>query len=436
MTIEALKANLSHERKLLEDVFILNEELRNATTKEESNFFSTAIESLISQIKIISNSILPSISDINTQAIEFAPLPKQSVMRPVQTSTGLIMISKEDKEKFINELKIEKDILKKIRKGKIRKAEEKPSFYKKPSSYVTISSRLFSNISYKFSNSDIYKKLNTDLKKANMYYLPSTYISITLFSMFIVLVFSLIIAIIHSFYNIGMAIATPYPILKFIGMQGLVLRLAKNIGIAFLMPLLTFIIFFMYPTTQAASISKKIENELPFATIHMSSIAGSGVEPRKIFEILARSPEYPAISNEMIKVINQVNLYGYDLVTALRNIGKATPSEKFGGLLNGISTNIVSGGDLSGYIDKRAADTLLEYKLERKKYSNMAETSMDIYIGILVAAPLILMVLLILMNVTGFGFGISLPVLSMVLIGGIALLNIGFLIFLQIQQPS
>jgi hypothetical protein len=40
------------------------------------------------------------------------------------------------------------------------------------------------------------------------------------------------------------------------------------------------------------------------------------------------------------------------------------------------------------------------------------------------------------MNVTGFGFGLSMSTLTMILIGGIALLNIGFLMFLQIKQPS
>ena len=134
--------------------------------------------------------------------------------------------------------------------------------------------------------------------------------------------------------------------------------------------------------------------------------------------------------------MNQINLYGYDLVTALKNIAKSTSNQKLAGLLNGIATNIVSGGDLKAYLDKRSSDSLLDYKLARKKYSSMAETSMDIYIGILVAAPLILMVLLILMNVTGFGFGMSMSTLTMILIGGIALLNVGFLMFLQIKQPS
>lgn len=436
MTIEALKANLSHERKILEDMLILNEELKNASTNEEINFFSTAIESLVSRAKIINSSIPFILSAINAQKVEFAPLPKQTVMKPVQTSSGLIRLTKEEKEKFLEELSVEKYILNKIKNAKNKKEEKLPSFYKEPSSYVVLSSRLFSKFSYQAAKSDMAKSLNENLKKSNMYYLPSSYLAMTFFSMLLVFLFSLVVALLSAFVSLSTDPVSYTPVIKMLNMQGLWLRLLKNTGIAILMPFITFLLFLMYPGSQAKSISTKIESELPFAVIHMSSISGSGVEPRKIFEILARSSEYPMISNEMRKIINQVNLYGYDLVTALSNIAKSTSSEKMSGLLNGIATNIVSGGELKAYLDKRAADILLEYKLERKKYSAMAETSMDMYIGALIAAPLIFMVLIVLMNVTGFGFGLKTTTLTTMLIAGIAVLNICFLVFFQIKQPS
>ncbi len=437
MTIEVLKANLSQERKLLEEMLVLNEELKNASSKEEVTFFETAIESIVSQASILNNSIPNILAEITIQKAKASVLGKKTAMQPIQTFSGLVVLNKEDKEKFTRELHIEADIMKKIKEmGKGKKSESKDNSYKKPSYYVTLSSRLFSNIAYKLANNpDIGQPLNLNLKKANMYYLPSTYLSITLFAMLVAFIFAIAIALIYSFFNISMTDAL-YPSLKLIGLNGLALRLLKNTGIAVLVPLGVFIIALTYPQTQATAVSNKVEDELPFAIMHLSSVAGSGVEPKKVFEILAKSSEYPVISNEIKKIINQINLYGYDLVTALKNIAKSTSNQKLAGLLNGIATNIVSGGDLKAYLDKRSSDSLLDYKLARKKYSSMAETSMDIYIGILVAAPLILMVLLILMNVTGFGFGMSMSTLTMMLIGGIALLNVGFLMFLQIKQPS
>jgi flagellar protein FlaJ len=434
MTIDALKANILQERKILEDILVVNEELRNAKNEEEKNFFSTALDSLLSQAKIINDSLPTIIASISLPKLEFTPLPKQNVLKPIQTSTGVIMLKKEEKAKFMQELMVEKDVMNKLKKMRVQKVEAKEQDYKQVGAFTVISSRLFSNAAYSLADSSLFKKLKEDLRKANMYYLPSTYIAMALFSMLIVFVLTFVFGIFNALFSI--VTSGTIPTLQMVPAAEIPLKLLKNIGLSFLLPFIVIGGFMMYPSSQASSISKKIQNELPFTTIYMSSIAGSGVEPRKIFSILATSQEYPAIGGEMKKVINQVNLYGYDLVTALKNIAKSTSSEKFGGLLNGIATNIVSGGDLRAYLDKRAADTLLEYKLERKKYSSMAETAMDMYIGIAIATPMIFMVLLIVMNATGMGFGLDMTTLSFMIIGGIAALNVGFLVFLQIRQPN
>ena len=245
-----------------------------------------------------------------------------------------------------------------------------------------------------------------------------------------------LLAILLSFFDIKLIIGKMYPVISFLGFENVGIRLIKNILISLLFPMLTLMLFYLYPISQAASIKKKIESELPFAVIYMSSIAGSGVEPSKVFRILSTSKEYPIISKEFRKIMNQINLYGYDLVTALNNVSKSTSSDKLAELLKGIATNIAEGGNLQDYLNKKAEETLLDYKLERKKYSNIAETSMDIYIGILIAAPLIFMVLLILMNVTGMTLGLSIQAMTYLIIAAIIIINILFLLFLQFKQPT
>jgi flagellar protein FlaJ len=246
----------------------------------------------------------------------------------------------------------------------------------------------------------------------------------------------LFLALFLSFFEVGAATGKPYPIVTFIGFAGIGLRLARNIFFSILASAATFWLFYEYPLTQVASISNKIKSELPFAIIHMSSIAGSGIEPSKIFTIIALSTEYPIISKEVKKIMNHINLYGYDLVTALKNVAKTTSSPELAELFSGIAVNIAGGGSLKDYLSKKAESTLVDYKLERRKYSGVAETSMDIYIGVLIAAPLIFMVLLIIMNVTKMSIGIGMRTLSYLIIMIIALTNVGFLIFLQFRQPA
>lgn len=431
MSIELLKSNLMQSKKIIEEIAALNQEIAGAKIAEERAFYDSAENALIRQLEMI-NSSIPNI--LQGISITRQNLPEKAVI--VQVQAGSVLLNSEDRKKFIDELKISEEALKSLRKEKRAKKAAVEDEFKKPSSYIVLSSRIFAKSSLKLAEHSMFKQLNENLRKANMPYLLSTYISLILFFTSLMFLVSFFLAILLSFFGVSMVAGKAYPVFDFLGISGIGLRLLKNIAFSIAATITVSWLFYAYPATQSASISGRIKSELPFAVIHMSSIAGSGIEPSRIFKILAMSSEYPAISKEIRKITNYINLYGYDLVAALKTVAKTTSSEELSELLNGIATNITGGGSLSDYLGKKAEDTLLDYKLERKRYSSIAETSMDIYIGILIAAPLIFMVMLIVMNVTGMNFGIGMQALSYLIVAGIALINIAFLIFLQFRQPA
>ena len=180
----------------------------------------------------------------------------------------------------------------------------------------------------------------------------------------------------------------------------------------------------------------KINEELPFATIHMSAISGSMIDPTKIFSIIISTDEYPYISKEFTKLLNQINIYGHDIVGALRNLSFMTANPKLSELFNGLSTTINSGGDIAGFFEKRAESLLFDYKIEREKRTKSAETFMDIYISIVIAAPMIFMLLLMMMKISGLGIALSSNMISLIMVVGVAIINVGFLVFLQLKQPD
>jgi len=130
-------------------------------------------------------------------------------------------------------------------------------------------------------------------------------------------------------------------------------------------------------------------------------------------------------------------LYGYDLVTALKNVSKTSPSDAMIELFNGIATTINSGGSLNSYLNEKARDFLNDYKLLRQKYISTSATYTDVYTGLLIAAPLIFMLMLVLVNVIGVSIGgLTASTIAIIGISAIVLLNIGFIIFLQVSQPD
>jgi flagellar protein FlaJ len=168
----------------------------------------------------------------------------------------------------------------------------------------------------------------------------------------------------------------------------------------------------------------------------MAAVSGSLADPTKIFSILTLTKEYPNLEKEFIKIINGVNVLGYDLITVLRNSGQNNPSKKLSDLLNGIATTINSGGDLPKFFDERAKTLLFEYNLEKEKSTRAAETFMDIYISVVIAAPMILMLLLIMMQVSGIGIALSTSAITLIIISGVSVINLLFFAFLHIKQSG
>jgi len=193
---------------------------------------------------------------------------------------------------------------------------------------------------------------------------------------------------------------------------------------------------YFYPSIEKNVLEGRIDSELPFATIHMAAISGSLIEPVKVFSIVSSTKEYPNLEKEFNKLLNEINVYGYDIVTALKNLALNCPSSKLAELFNGLATTITSGGDLYDFFEKRSQTLLFEYRLDKEKRTKAAETFMDIYISVVIAAPMILMLLLMMMKVSGMGVGLSTGMITFLVVGGISVINIFFLIFLQLKSPE
>lgn len=284
----------------------------------------------------------------------------------------------------------------------------------KVNNFAKISNIFFRKISEKLVDS--FKDVDLSLKKANIPILIQSYISMMLFSL-----------------TLGFLLSS----ILFIFLVSTSLISWSYFWIPLAVCVLIFAGFYSYPGSEASNIQKEIAYELPFATIHMATIAGSDIEPTKIFKIIATSDEYKNLGKELKKILVQINVYGYDLVNSLKNISKRTSNEKLAELLGGLATNISGGGSLKNYLEKKSENYLQDYKLERKQYINVAETFMDIYISVLIAAPLILMLMFIIMSVANLNLGgLSLRALLFLTVAIVGIMNVVFLIVLSLKQPK
>ena len=268
---------------------------------------------------------------------------------------------------------------------------------------------------------EFFKKLYNALRLANIRILSNTYVNIMIFSVFLGYVgFGLLFFII---------LVVKYPFF---------VALIRAIVIATVGGTTAFIVLYLYPFQKLKDRARSITTNLPFAITNMAAVASSGVPPAKMFRLIVESKDYGEFTAEIEKVVQYIELFGYDLMTSLRSVAAVTPSKPLKEFFEGIVNTIESGGDLTGFLGQKADETMDSYEMERKKYNDTIATYSDIYTGILIAAPLFFVSALSLVSMLGGKVG-SLDV-NVIIVAGtyviIPLMNIGFIIFLTVSQPD
>ena len=417
MSVVDLKANIMEARKIIRDIRVQEQQLKYSTPRNRTLIMAN-INSSFNRLALINRAMPDVVKNVSAEkklesdsAANFIPERKVVNFKYTSIASGnasMVTLKKEDKSKFLKELSLSENSLKKITNSPASSKIIKSSFY------AVVSNNVFGGLANSLSAN--FSDLKKDLQDSNSRFLLPTYLAMALFTTLISFFVGLLLLV--GIFFLGLSV------LSF-----------------FWIPLFTLLLvpfgFYIMPALTKSSIDKQIGNELPFAVIYMSAIAGSNIEPTKIFRIISESSEYKHVGIEMKKIISQVEIYGYDLVTALKNVAKLTINPRFAELLNGMATNISSGSSLKNFLDKKSETLLMDYKLDRNKYNEVAATFMDVYISVLITAPLILVMLIVIMSLTNLKFGnLSTDALLTISIGLVALVNVFFLIFLQIKQPK
>lgn len=423
--INKLGKNILKEKKIVSELNSLFNHLKNADNPEEKRMVSSQIIMLNKALQKTGQEIINSAEKISL--FNLLSTQKTTPIIPAKPTYPQQAPPKKKDKKF-KASSLEKLTLKRIKKKEKKIVKKKE---KKPNRYIKISSKIFYNTSMSFINKGMFRKLKRNLIKSNMEFVPAAYISVIFFTTLMSVIVSIFITLFFLFFNL---LALP-PFITSIE-ESIGLRFLKIFWILFAIPAATFLFVYVYPSFEKKSLETKINRELPFAVIHMSSISGSMIEPSKIFNIIISTKEYPNLEKEFIKLQNEINIYGYDLVTALRNRSFNSPSRKLADVFNGLATTITSGGDLSEFFEKRSQTLLFDHRLDMEKQLKTAETLMDIYISIVIAAPMVLMLVLMMMRISGLGIALSPSMISLVMILVVSIVNIFFLTFLHLKQPK
>ena len=265
------------------------------------------------------------------------------------TNEAIFFLDKKTKEKFIQDTNTENYVLRRIKKKINKKEEIKEEIaytVYKPTAFGTTANLFVENLTLYLTKQHpkLFNDLSLLLRLGDIKMLSKTYISIALFSSILAGIGSFLLFLLYVAASGG----------------NILLGLIKAVPISFLVLLITPALFYFYPYTTIGNRKKAIKNDLPFVIIHMAAIAGSGALPSSIFNLILNSGEYKGLEGEIRKIVNYVNLFGYDLSTALKAVSLTTPSPEFKDLLTGIIATTEGGGDLRAYLSGKAVDARKE----------------------------------------------------------------------------
>jgi flagellar protein FlaJ len=147
--------------------------------------------------------------------------------------------------------------------------------------------------------------------------------------------------------------------------------------------------FYIYPSLIMKSRGSKIRDTLPFATMYLSTLAGTGTSLPEIFKNLAEVDEYGEVSEEAEKISRDIETFGMDVSEALERAANRTPSEDFKELMWGINHVITTGGSLQEFLQERSDKLMDDYQRRIEEFSEQLSLLVEMYITLIIVGSII-----------------------------------------------
>jgi flagellar protein FlaJ len=159
--------------------------------------------------------------------------------------------------------------------------------------------------------------------------------------------------------------------------------------------------FYAYPIYRSDKLKRELEDELPFTTGYMAILTSAGVSPEKIFYSLSNLSLPLAVSAEAKDIVRNINLFGQDIISALEEASKRTPSEKFREMLEGFISTIHSGSNSTAYLREKSRQYMKLKRINLKKFSDTLSVLSEFYVALLLTGPLLVVIMLSVMAMLG-----------------------------------
>ena len=178
----------------------------------------------------------------------------------------------------------------------------------------------------------------------------------------------------------------------------------------------------------------KIEQDLVYAVALMNVMSATGVSPDRFFRAIAT--ENFGISKDAAQIVRDLDIFGLDIISALKRAQQRSSSRVYAELLDGYISTVHSGGDLNSFLRNKTQELMFQQKESLKEFLNRLGILAEGVISATVVLPLLI---LIVFSVSALlpGGALSDPrVIFLLVYGMLPIFSIGLLLVIKASTPG
>jgi flagellar protein FlaJ len=132
---------------------------------------------------------------------------------------------------------------------------------------------------------------------------------------------------------------------------------------------IVYLIYLVYPSVVAGGRRRNIESTLPYAINYLAAMSTAGITPTEVFRQLGNSTIYGDSSVEARYITLEVDVFGRDLIEALKNVSMSTPSPRMRDFLQGCIGSVAAGSNISDYSGQKLSN--IRVRIDKPRNSSL-----------------------------------------------------------------
>jgi archaellum biogenesis protein FlaJ (TadC family) len=195
--------------------------------------------------------------------------------------------------------------------------------------------------------------------------------------------------------------------------------------------------FVLYPNYKENKDKLEIDKGLIYTISNMIILANCGFSVDRMFSRAADIEQNKSIKKLMTNLLADIKFRGYNLEQALERLIVRNPSQTFSEILRGISNASWTSGDLKDILSYHFRNIEQIQKDETENMINSLTVLSEIYVALMVIAPIMIIIMFTLISVlNGTNPTSTISILNSITFILLPFVGVGFIVILDTMRGS